>query len=820
MVMNREYDDGDEERDDEETSPEEMARMLALVRMCFEKKKKKEKKPRHLLFFLPLCLFQMKTMGKLGESTLREMESQTAREVQSRAAADSPMLPRLTASRVGPSLALPSSSSESLLGPPDGPLAPACLTSSRLAAQIELQSSGAEPGGLGLFALASSEHPAWTTFLNRTKRAANFTMADFYADSVPGLAAPAAPSVTVSPRSPNPFFQETGPHHSPPPPAAAAAAVQGRTPRGERSASVWEQEVQGEAVRLVVCCVQAKAAEKMMQSRPRMLPHTSLLTVEIQLQQLAREGKCFHVVAAMEDVKAVETLFSQSADQWSHQQEGLTSRLWVAQPSVPGLQRMLMGSKHVAASASSSFSSGLRLWRSVWRKRPADNGGGCLLLDYLVAPHPELHRARPRFAASLSGPQTDDAALRVSREAELFRESREAVLNVLGARDLIVTHELSSVRLLNAASRQLVRSIPVSARRVRVANYQLFVVCADDPPRVMVFDLVNENTPPFTLLCPDVIPTDILIRPLGQLKQISVLACGPDRMVHVWNIPKISSGGGRGSGGAVNGGGGGASGGSNEMLPSFSMIMHRDYVTCMEASAEYIFSGSCDCTIGVWDHQGARLAQLTGHTDWIFSLALVGNDSPSSSSSSSSSSSGVLLLSCSRDATLRLWQTGGGVFSCIRTISTGGSRALSCSLQGTTVAVSLGNNRIALADLADSSSRLRLLSGHAGRISALVFWRGLLFSSSVDHSVRVWDPASSTCLGVLRGHSDSVNGLHLASDVLFSASDDNSVRMWRLPDLGLTTALPETPRSKSGLFKPLTLSGKFKTPKKSAPDEK
>ncbi len=60
----------------------------------------------------------------------------------------------------------------------------------------------------------------------------------------------------------------------------------------------------------------------------------------------------------------------------------------------------------------------------------------------------------------------------------------------------------------------------------------------------------------------------------------------------------------------------------------------------------------------------------------------------------------------------------------------------------------------------------------------------------------------------------------MASDVLYSGSDDGTVRMWRLAELGLETMNPETPRNKSGVFKGLSLSGKFKSPKTSAPGDK
>ncbi len=737
----------------------------------------------------------MKKMGRLGESTLLDLENQTQREVQQRSVVDSPMLPRVTAQRLA---AAGAPRDDRVLEPPAAGFAmlPATISVSRLMAQTEQQASPSALGGVG-FSLFDEQHPAWRAYASRTARASAFAFVDLYSEEE--ASEPLSPTERGrvgsgssnggsgsggTGKRMNPFFQESGPPPPPLPSGSRSPRADGpKSPRYERSGSVWEEEVQGEAKRLVVTSVMPRAVERVFLGQPRVLPHSCLLAVEIQLQQLAHEGKCFHVLLLMEDVKQLDSLFAQSADQWSHAMEGVTSRVWVAQSGGAALQRMVNGSKHAGVGE-------LRLWRSAWRKRP--HSCGCVLIEYLVAAHPELHRSRNKAAALSSASTADESSVAVVRDCDVFREGPEAVLNVLGVRDVLVTHEISAVRLVSVASRQTLRSVAVSARRVRVAGFQLFCVCSDDPPRVEVYDLVNENMPVIVLACPEVVPTDIVVRPLGQLRQVSVLACGPDRLVHVWHVPKAGS----------------------EVRPSFSLALHRDYVTCMEASPHYIFSGSCDCTIGVWDHSGALVQHLTGHTDWIFSLVLV---------PPVNSSSHAALLSCSRDATLRLWQLGpDGFGSCLRVISTSGSRALSCAIQPGSglAAVALGNNRIALLDLLDGSgARPRVLTGHAGRVTALVFWRQFVISASLDNSLRVWD-AAGQCLLALKAHQDSINGVHVANDVLYSGSDDGTVRMWRLADLGLEAAAalnPETPRNKSGVFKAISLSGKFKSPKTSAP---
>lgn len=56
---------------------------------------------------------------------------------------------------------------------------------------------------------------------------------------------------------------------------------------------------------MAVVLAEAREAEQLLRGqRPaRVAGHSTLLAMEIQLQQLALEGRCFHVALPMEDVK-------------------------------------------------------------------------------------------------------------------------------------------------------------------------------------------------------------------------------------------------------------------------------------------------------------------------------------------------------------------------------------------------------------------------------------------------------------------------------------------------------------------------------------
>jgi hypothetical protein len=299
----------------------------------------------------------MRNMGRLGESTLEEMEKQTQREVQQRSGVDSPMLPRLTASLAAP--ARTAARDERLLAVPgrDYVMQPACISVSRLSAQVEQQASPSALGGVG-FSHFDDSQSAWRSYLNRTARSAAFAFVDLYSEEE--VAAPEAqPSPRGARKQHNPFFQESG-LPAPPLPAGAGPTVSPRSPRtkGERSGSVWEQEVKGEGARLAVTTLQGRAAEKLLLAGPRVAPLAALLPCEIQLQQLAREGRCFHVLLLVEEEK-----------QLVMQQEG---RKYVSSDLCALRSRCLLSRR----------TSGATRWRASprgcgWRSRAVRRCSGC-----------------------------------------------------------------------------------------------------------------------------------------------------------------------------------------------------------------------------------------------------------------------------------------------------------------------------------------------------------------------------------------------------------------------------------------------------------
>ncbi|MFN7928321.1 MAG: TIR domain-containing protein [Blastocatellia bacterium] len=202
---------------------------------------------------------------------------------------------------------------------------------------------------------------------------------------------------------------------------------------------------------------------------------------------------------------------------------------------------------------------------------------------------------------------------------------------------------------------------------------------------------------------------------------------------------------------------------------------HKDWVTSLAVSPDgtWAASGSEDKTIKIWDLEtGQCRATLKGHGDRVMSVAITPD--------------GKRILSASFDKTVRVWDAGSG-----REVA---------KLKGHTgevwSVVALHDNAHALSGGWDKTLRLwKLASGKCLKpIKCGADGADDVFSSAVnpagtralsghrDGRVRLWNLETGECLATLKGHSDIVKSVQIAPDGRFAVSgaNDKTVKIWEL----------------------------------------
>ncbi|KAG4414249.1 protein with putative role during mitosis [Cadophora malorum] len=285
--------------------------------------------------------------------------------------------------------------------------------------------------------------------------------------------------------------------------------------------------------------------------------------------------------------------------------------------------------------------------------------------------------------------------------------------------------------------------------------------------------------------------------------------------------------------------------------PRHSLESHRDTINCVAFHPVFssVASGSDDCTIKVWDWELGELEKtIKGHTravqdvdyggprggillascssdltiklwdpadDYKNIRNLHGHDHSVSavrfipSGAAGAPSSGNLLVSASRDKSLRIWDVTTGY--CVKTLQghTGWVRAVCPTLDGRFL-ISTGDDMTArLWDIsAPNSEHKQTMVGHEHyneccalappmSYQYLAPLAGLkkyppasstaefMATGSRDKTIKVWD-ARGTCLLTLVGHDNWVRALlfHPGGKYLLSVSDDKTLRCWDLSQAG------------------------------------
>ncbi|KAJ5232913.1 hypothetical protein N7468_005869 [Penicillium chermesinum] len=222
---------------------------------------------------------------------------------------------------------------------------------------------------------------------------------------------------------------------------------------------------------------------------------------------------------------------------------------------------------------------------------------------------------------------------------------------------------------------------------------------------------------------------------------------------------------------------------------------HEGGVWALRYFGNTLVSASTDRTVRVWDHAKAECTHiLHGHTSTVRCLEVL--ELPESSDSSPlRATQQPVIISGSRDSTMRIWrlpQPGDepylpskeaqGKEECpyvLRTLAGHTHTVRAMTAYGDTI-VSGSYDRTVRVWKISTGDEVHKFDDHQAKVYSIALdrKRNRCISGSMDHMVKIWCLEKGILLYNLEGHTSLVGLISLKEDQLLTASADSTLRIW------------------------------------------
>ncbi|KAL2913041.1 hypothetical protein HK105_207496 [Polyrhizophydium stewartii] len=229
-----------------------------------------------------------------------------------------------------------------------------------------------------------------------------------------------------------------------------------------------------------------------------------------------------------------------------------------------------------------------------------------------------------------------------------------------------------------------------------------------------------------------------------QFDDSKIISCSMDRTLRIWSM--------------------------RDFTCLRTIVGHNDGVVCLHFTDKVLASGSVDGVTRVTNLAANKTSSLNGHTDWVNRVLIL----PCK----------ARLLSCSDDATMRLWdiesretlRVFSGHVAPVQSLQVIMPRSAGDDVDEDEIKIVTGSldHTVKIWNFRTAHTE-RTLFGHVEGVWCVDVDTLRIVSASHDRTLKVWDIESGKCMYTIDGHAGSVNCCRLSDTKLISGDETGLV---------------------------------------------